>query len=127
MANDVSRSDAGFDVETNAAVLISAGEEVETPLLLKSGLASVILDKVEQVLASRMPGANQLSPGPVVTDIRRQLVDHLELYRELGVAGVSRDSKWRRRATDAAGPVTAVPMTQATQPEPLIQIAPLFQ
>jgi uracil-DNA glycosylase family 4 len=57
-----------------------------------------------------------------VTDIRRQLVDHLELYRELGVAGVSRDSKWRRRATDAAGPVTAVPMTQATQPEPLIQI-----
>ncbi len=55
VANDVSRSDAGFDVETNAAVLISAGEEVETPLLLKSGLASVILDKVEQVLASRVP------------------------------------------------------------------------
>ncbi len=55
VANDVSRSDAGFDVETNAAVLISAGEEVETPLLLKSGLASVILDKVEQVLASRIP------------------------------------------------------------------------
>ncbi len=58
-----------------------------------------------------------------MTDIRRQLVDHLELYREMGVAGVSRDSKWRRRATDAAVPVTAVPMTQATQPEPLIQIA----
>ena len=55
VANDVSRSDAGFDVETNAAVLISAGEEVETPLLLKSGLASVILDKIEQVLALRVP------------------------------------------------------------------------
>ncbi len=58
-----------------------------------------------------------------MTDIRRQLVDHLELYREMGVAGVSRDSRWRRRATDAAVPATAVPMTQPTHSDPLIQIA----
>ena len=55
VANDVSRRDAGFDVETNAAYLISDGEELETPVLLKTGLASMILDKVEQLLAARVP------------------------------------------------------------------------
>jgi phosphopantothenoylcysteine decarboxylase/phosphopantothenate--cysteine ligase len=55
VANDVSRADAGFDVETNTAYLISDGEELETPVLLKTGLASMILDKVEQLLAARVP------------------------------------------------------------------------
>jgi phosphopantothenoylcysteine decarboxylase/phosphopantothenate--cysteine ligase len=55
VANDVSRTDAGFDVETNAVYLISDGEEIETPVLLKTGLASTILDKVEQLLAARVP------------------------------------------------------------------------
>jgi phosphopantothenoylcysteine decarboxylase / phosphopantothenate---cysteine ligase len=53
VANDVSRTDAGFDADTNAAVLISADDEVETPLQLKSGLASTIMDRVEQLLTTR--------------------------------------------------------------------------
>src|SRR4051794_17394531 len=57
VANDVSRADAGFDVDTNAAVLISADGETDTPLQLKSGLASAILDRVEQMLAARTTAA----------------------------------------------------------------------
>jgi phosphopantothenoylcysteine decarboxylase/phosphopantothenate--cysteine ligase len=53
VANDVSRDDAGFDVETNAAWLISADDEVETPLQHKSELASQILDRVERMLEVR--------------------------------------------------------------------------
>ncbi len=53
VANDVSRADSGFDVDTNAAVLISADGEVDTPLQLKSGLASTILDRIEQLLSTR--------------------------------------------------------------------------
>ncbi len=52
VANDVSRSDAGFDVETNAATLLTATDEVEAPLQLKSSLASLIIDRVEQLLAA---------------------------------------------------------------------------
>ena len=55
VANDVSRSDAGFEVETNAAVLVSADDEIETPLQLKSGLASIIIDRVERLLSARAP------------------------------------------------------------------------
>jgi phosphopantothenoylcysteine decarboxylase/phosphopantothenate--cysteine ligase len=51
VANDVSRADAGFDVETNAAWLIAADGEVETPLQLKTDLAASILDRVEHMLA----------------------------------------------------------------------------
>ena len=51
VANDVSRQDAGFDTETNAAYLISADGEAELPLQLKTELASKILDRVEQLLA----------------------------------------------------------------------------
>jgi phosphopantothenoylcysteine decarboxylase/phosphopantothenate--cysteine ligase len=54
VANDVSRADAGFDVDTNAAVIISGDDEVETPLQLKSGLASTIIDRVERLLSARM-------------------------------------------------------------------------
>lgn len=54
VANDVSRPDAGFDAETNAAYLVSADGEVELPLQLKTELASRILDRVEQLL-ERVP------------------------------------------------------------------------
>jgi phosphopantothenoylcysteine decarboxylase/phosphopantothenate--cysteine ligase len=61
VANDVSRGDAGFETETNAAFLISADGEVELPLQLKTELASKILDRVEQLLTSRplRPGSGQ--------------------------------------------------------------------
>jgi phosphopantothenoylcysteine decarboxylase / phosphopantothenate---cysteine ligase len=51
VANDVSRDDAGFDTDTNAAYLISAEGETEMPLQLKTELAGRILDRIEQMLA----------------------------------------------------------------------------
>jgi phosphopantothenoylcysteine decarboxylase/phosphopantothenate--cysteine ligase len=54
VANDVSREDAGFDTERNAAVFISADGEIDHPLQLKTELASKILDRVEEMLASRV-------------------------------------------------------------------------
>jgi phosphopantothenoylcysteine decarboxylase/phosphopantothenate--cysteine ligase len=55
VANDVSRPGAGFDVDTNAAVLVSAAGEIETPLQSKRELAATIVNRVEQLLAERAP------------------------------------------------------------------------
>ena len=52
VANDVSRGDAGFDVETNAAILIDAPGETETPVQPKAVLAGTILDRVERLLTA---------------------------------------------------------------------------
>jgi phosphopantothenoylcysteine decarboxylase / phosphopantothenate---cysteine ligase len=47
VANDVSAGDAGFEVDTNRAVLLdSSGTVEETPLLSKPALADLILDRV---------------------------------------------------------------------------------
>jgi phosphopantothenoylcysteine decarboxylase / phosphopantothenate---cysteine ligase len=53
VANDVSRPDAGFDTDTNAAVFISPDREEEQPLQLKTELASKILDRLESMLDAR--------------------------------------------------------------------------
>jgi phosphopantothenoylcysteine decarboxylase/phosphopantothenate--cysteine ligase len=50
VANDVSRTDAGFDVDQNAVTLISATDVTEVPLQPKLGVARHILDRVEQLL-----------------------------------------------------------------------------
>jgi phosphopantothenoylcysteine decarboxylase/phosphopantothenate--cysteine ligase len=51
VANDVSRSDAGFEVETNAVAFVWPGGEVEQlPLLSKSRVAAELLDRVEKLL-----------------------------------------------------------------------------
>jgi phosphopantothenoylcysteine decarboxylase/phosphopantothenate--cysteine ligase len=50
VANDVSRADAGFDVETNAVTIVSATESEEIPLQHKSAVAAVILDRVERLM-----------------------------------------------------------------------------
>jgi phosphopantothenoylcysteine decarboxylase/phosphopantothenate--cysteine ligase len=50
VANDVSRPDAGFDVDTNAVTLVSADHVEELPLQAKSAVAAAILDRVEQFL-----------------------------------------------------------------------------
>jgi phosphopantothenoylcysteine decarboxylase/phosphopantothenate--cysteine ligase len=50
VANDISRPDAGFDVETNAATLITAAGDEVFPLGQKTELASVILDRAEGLL-----------------------------------------------------------------------------
>ena len=51
VANDVSRTDAGFDVETNAATLVGAGGETDLPLQPKRDLARAILDRLRDLLA----------------------------------------------------------------------------
>jgi phosphopantothenoylcysteine decarboxylase/phosphopantothenate--cysteine ligase len=52
VANDVTRPGAGFDVETNAAVILDRhGREVEVPLVSKRELAERIWDEVVRVRA----------------------------------------------------------------------------
>ncbi|HEX5475439.1 MAG TPA: bifunctional phosphopantothenoylcysteine decarboxylase/phosphopantothenate--cysteine ligase CoaBC [Vicinamibacterales bacterium] len=55
VANDVSSPGAGFESDTNAAVLISRDGEEALPLQLKTELASAILDRVERLLGARAP------------------------------------------------------------------------
>lgn len=50
VANDVSRADAGFDVDTNAVTLVSSGGVEEVPLQSKAAIAAKILDRIEQFL-----------------------------------------------------------------------------
>jgi len=51
VANDVSRPDAGFDVDTNAVTIISADDAEDVPLQTKEAVAGRILDRVEPLLA----------------------------------------------------------------------------
>jgi phosphopantothenoylcysteine decarboxylase/phosphopantothenate--cysteine ligase len=53
VANDVSRPDAGFDVDTNAVTLVEEDGAHELPLLSKTDVAKAILDRVEALLAVR--------------------------------------------------------------------------
>ena len=50
VANDVSRRDAGFEVESNAVTLVSHQGAEELPLMPKSAVAARILDRVETLL-----------------------------------------------------------------------------
>lgn len=50
VANDVSRGDAGFDVDTNAVTIVGAGGAEELPLQSKARVAMAILDRVEALL-----------------------------------------------------------------------------
>jgi len=53
VANDVSRSDAGFEVDTNAVTLVDARGEAEWPLQPKSDVARQLVDRIETILAER--------------------------------------------------------------------------
>jgi len=53
VANDVSRSDAGFDVATNEVTLVGPGgvaDAERVPLQSKAGVASTILTRIEQLI-----------------------------------------------------------------------------
>jgi phosphopantothenoylcysteine decarboxylase/phosphopantothenate--cysteine ligase len=57
VANDVSRTDAGFDVENNAVTIIGADGAETLPLQAKTRIASHILDRLEKLLVARsLPG-----------------------------------------------------------------------
>jgi phosphopantothenoylcysteine decarboxylase/phosphopantothenate--cysteine ligase len=56
VGNDISQPDAGFEVDTNRAVILDAdGGSDALPLLAKSDLAGVILDKVARLLDHTSP------------------------------------------------------------------------
>jgi phosphopantothenoylcysteine decarboxylase/phosphopantothenate--cysteine ligase len=57
VANDVSRADAGFDVDTNAVTMIGAEGAESLPLQSKARVAGEILDRVERLLAARPAGS----------------------------------------------------------------------
>jgi phosphopantothenoylcysteine decarboxylase / phosphopantothenate---cysteine ligase len=51
VANDISRTDAGFDAETNAVTIVANDGEQIVPLGPKSEIAATILDRAEACLA----------------------------------------------------------------------------
>ena len=54
VANDVSRADGGFDVDTNAVLFLWPGGEIEElPLLSKREVASELLDRVQKLRGDR--------------------------------------------------------------------------
>lgn len=59
VANDVSRADAGFEVETNEVTLVSHEATELVPLQPKARIAAIILDRVEQLLLARQTPASK--------------------------------------------------------------------
>ena len=53
VANDVSRADRGFEVDTNAVTIIGEAGQIEVPLQSKPDVAATILDEIETLLANR--------------------------------------------------------------------------
>ena len=53
VANDVARTDAGFDVDSNAVTIVGAEGVESLPLQSKARVAAAILDRVERLLESR--------------------------------------------------------------------------
>jgi phosphopantothenoylcysteine decarboxylase/phosphopantothenate--cysteine ligase len=51
VANDISRTDVGFDADTNAVVIVSAEGDDVIPLAPKAQIAAAILDRAEARLA----------------------------------------------------------------------------
>ena len=54
VANDVSQSDRGFEVDTNAVTVVTADGEDAVPLQSKDRVAAVILDNAERLLRRAM-------------------------------------------------------------------------
>jgi phosphopantothenoylcysteine decarboxylase/phosphopantothenate--cysteine ligase len=63
VANDVSRPDAGFEVTTNVATLVSREGDEPLALQSKAALAGVILDRVETMLAATQASRRDGSPS----------------------------------------------------------------
>ena len=69
VANDVSRADAGFDVDTNAVTLVSAEGADEVPLQSKGAVAAACSIGSSSLLAS----AGEERPGPGREPMSREL------------------------------------------------------
>ncbi|MGE4053154.1 MAG: bifunctional phosphopantothenoylcysteine decarboxylase/phosphopantothenate--cysteine ligase CoaBC [Vicinamibacterales bacterium] len=74
VANDVSRADAGFDVETNAVTIVGEAVNETLPLQSKARVAAEVLDRVEALLARHQASAaaSHGSPtAPGTSPVRR--------------------------------------------------------
>ena len=58
VANDVTTPGAGFEVVTNAVTIIGADQEQTLPLQSKARVAEAILDRIEQLLKTRLAAMN---------------------------------------------------------------------
>ena len=59
VGNDVSRSDAGFGVDTNIVTMLGADGQIETtPKLLKDEVGDVILNRLIALRAAKTEGRN---------------------------------------------------------------------
>ena len=65
VANDVSRSDAGFDVDANEVTLVSEEGSELIPLQSKASVAAQILNRIEQLLVVRAQAAVTVDGSPV--------------------------------------------------------------
>jgi phosphopantothenoylcysteine decarboxylase / phosphopantothenate---cysteine ligase len=59
VANDVSRADAGFDVDTNVVTIVGPDGAEALPLQTKGRVAAEILNRVEKLLAKRPANAGR--------------------------------------------------------------------
>jgi phosphopantothenoylcysteine decarboxylase/phosphopantothenate--cysteine ligase len=59
VANDVSRSDAGFEADTNVVTIVGPGGAEALPLMPKTRVAVEILNRVEKLLADSPANAGQ--------------------------------------------------------------------
>jgi phosphopantothenoylcysteine decarboxylase/phosphopantothenate--cysteine ligase len=57
VANDVSRVDSGFDVETNEVTIVGPEGAEPLPLMNKADVATHILDRVERLMQRRVAGS----------------------------------------------------------------------
>jgi phosphopantothenoylcysteine decarboxylase/phosphopantothenate--cysteine ligase len=55
VANDVSRRDAGFEVDTNEVTLVTADSEEALPLQSKSAIAALVVQRIETLLIHSRP------------------------------------------------------------------------
>ncbi len=126
VANDVSGSDRGFEVDSNAVTIITADGETDVPLQSKAGVARAIVDAVVATLRG-----SQVARFEVAVDTRDQLAEHLKFLAELGVPGIARDKRLAARARRRAGsPVDRVapslpssPRFRSSPVRPVLQFA----
>ena len=57
VANDISAPDAGFDVQTNRVAFVSGEGVVALPLMTKTDVAALLLDRVERLIVASAPAA----------------------------------------------------------------------
>ena len=112
VANDISRPDAGFDSELNAATLISATGDRNFPAWAQDGSGRPDPRSRGSAAAA---GSRSLT-GPVD---RQQLAEHLRFYQDLGVTGSSADPAWQRRPES-----TPVHRSESV-PEPVVEAVPI--